>query len=156
MGLLAVLKALPLAYNRDLQEDKEPAFDAAETLASCLAVITRCIEGLVVDAERMAEAAEADFPVAVELVDRLILQGVPMREAHRIIGLLIRNCVEEGLRLTDFPEAELARIHPALKGLKPEDLSAEASIAAKRSPGSTAPKEVARQVRRALRRQRRG
>jgi argininosuccinate lyase len=152
VGLLAVLKALPLSYNRDLQEDKEPAFDAAETLKGCLAVTARCVEGLQVDEARLAEAAEADFPVAVELVDRLVREGVPMREAHQVIGLLIRHSVDEGLKLTDFPPPELARVHPALKGLKPEDLTAQASIEAKRSEGSTAPSEVSRQVRRALRR----
>jgi argininosuccinate lyase len=90
--------------------------------------------------------------VAVELVDRLVREGVPMREAHQVIGLLIRHSVDEGLKLTDFPPPELARVHPALKGLKPEDLTAQASIEAKRSEGSTAPSEVSRQVRRALRR----
>ena len=155
VSLLTVLKALPLAYNRDLQEDKEPAFDAAETLKGSLAVVALCIEGLEVDEARMAEAAEADFPVAVELVDRLVVSGTPMREAHRIIGLLVRHSVEEGLRLSDFPPAELARIHPALAGLGPDELTARASLRAKCSEGSTAPREVARQVRRALKRKKR-
>jgi argininosuccinate lyase len=152
VGLLTVLKALPLAYNRDLQEDKEPAFDAAETVKSCLAVTALCVEGLEVDKARLLEASEAEFPVAVELVDRLIEAGIPMRDAHHVIGLLVRHSVKEGLRLTDFPAAELSRIHPALEGLKPEDLTARASVAAKRSEGSTGPAEVSRQVRRALRR----
>ncbi|MDA2932311.1 argininosuccinate lyase [Nitrospinae bacterium AH-259-F20] len=155
VSLLTVLKALPLAYNRDLQEDKEPAFDAAETLSACLAVTARCIEGLEVDKVRMAEAAGADFPAAVELVDRLVEAGVPMREAHGIVGRLVRSCVEKGVGLADLDPKELARHHRALASVKPEELSAEASLAAKRSTGSAAPAEVARQVRRALRRAKR-
>lgn len=155
VALLTVLKALPLSYNRDLQEDKEPAFDAAETLDACLAVTARCIEGLEVDEARMAEAAGADFPAAVELVDRLVESGVPMREAHGIVGRLVRSCLEAGLGMADLSSEELACHHPALAGVRPEELTAEASLAAKRSAGSTAPSEVARQVRRALRRAKR-
>ena len=155
VALLTVLKALPLSYNRDLQEDKEPAFDAAETLNACLAVTVLCIEGLEVDEARMAEAAGADFPAAVELVDRLVESGVPMREAHGIVGRLVRSCLEAGLGMADLSSEELARHHPALAGVRPEELTAEASLAAKRSAGSTAPSEVARQVRRALRRAKR-
>ncbi len=152
VALLTVLKALPLSYNRDLQEDKEPAFDAVETLNACLAVTVLCIEGLEVDEARMAEAAGADFPAAVELVDRLVESGVPMREAHGIVGRLVLSCLEAGLGMADLSSEDLARHHPALAGVRPEDLTAEASLAAKRSAGSAAPSEVARQVRRALRR----
>ena len=152
VAMLTVLKALPLSYNRDLQEDKEPAFDAVETLNACLAVTVRCIEGLEVDEARMAEAAGADFPAAVELVDRLVESGVPMREAHGIVGRLVLSCLEAGLGMADLSSEDLARHHPALAGVRPEDLTAEASLAAKRSAGSAAPSEVARQVRRALRR----
>ena len=152
VALLTVLKALPLSYNRDLQEDKEPAFDAVETLNACLAVTVLCIEGLEVDEARMAEAAGADFPAAVELVDRLVESGVPMREAHGIVGRLVLSCLEAGLGMADLSSEDLARHHPALAGVRPEDLTAEASLAAKRSTGSAAPSEVARQVRRALRR----
>jgi argininosuccinate lyase len=152
VAMLTVLKALPLSYNRDLQEDKEPAFDTAETLNACLAVTVLCIEGLEVNEARMAEAAGADFPAAVELVDRLVESGVPMREAHGIVGRLVRSCLEAGLGMADLSSEELARHHPALAGVRPEELTAEASIAGKRSAGSTAPSEVARQVRRALRR----
>jgi argininosuccinate lyase len=155
VAMLTVLKALPLSYNRDLQEDKEPAFDAAETLNACLAVTVLCIEGLEVDEARMAEAAGADFPAAVELVDRLVESGVPMREAHGIVGRLVRSCLEAGLGMADLSSEELARHHPALAGVRPEELTAEASLAAKRSAGSAAPLEVARQVRRALRRAKR-
>ncbi len=155
VAMLTVLKALPLSYNRDLQEDKEPAFDAAETLNACLAVTVLCIEGLEVDEARMAEAAGADFPAAVELVDRLVESGVPMREAHGIVGRLVRSCLEAGLGMADLSSEELARHHPALAGVRPEELTAEASLAAKRSAGSAAPSEVARQVRRALRRAKR-
>ena len=152
VALLTVLKALPLSYNRDLQEDKEPAFDAVETLNACLAVTVLCIEGLEVDEARMAEAAGADFPAAVELVDRLVESGVPMREAHGIVGRLVLSCLEAGLGMADLSSEELARHHPAMAGVRPEELTAEASLAAKRSEGSAAPSEVARQVRRALRR----
>ncbi len=155
VAMLTVLKALPLSYNRDLQEDKEPAFDTAETLNACLAVTVLCIEGLEVNEARMAEAAGADFPAAVELVDRLVESGVPMREAHGIVGRLVRSCLEAGLGMADLSSEELARHHPALAGVRPEELTAEASLAAKRSAGSTAPSEVARQVRRALRRAKR-
>jgi argininosuccinate lyase len=153
VSLLAVLKALPLSYNRDLQEDKEPAFDAAETLMDCLAVMARCVEELEIDEDRMAQAAQADFPAAVELVDRLIEAGVPMREAHGIVGRMVRYCLDRGLGLADVPARQRARFHPVLAKLGVEELSALASVRAKCSEGSTAPREVARQVRRALRRQ---
>jgi argininosuccinate lyase len=96
MGLLTTMKALPLSYNRDLQEDKEPLFDAVDTLKGSLSVMTLCVEGMRVLKERMEGAAGSGFLEATDLAEYLVGKGVPFREAHHIVGRLVGEAVRRG------------------------------------------------------------
>jgi argininosuccinate lyase len=139
------LKGLPLGYSKDLQEDKEPLFDAVDAVLAMLAVLPEMLRTARFDGERMAEAA-GGFALATELADFLVVRGVPFREAHRIVGKLVRRCEELEVSLEEIPREELAAALPALADLPGELLTPEGSVSNKRSPGSTAPASVASQL----------
>jgi argininosuccinate lyase len=107
-----VLHALPLTYNKDLQEDKEPLFDAIDTLELCLRVARELLAGLRFDRERMAAAASDEFIAATDLADLLVREGLPFREAHRVVGGLVRAAVERGKALSELTDDELAELAP--------------------------------------------
>ena len=108
-GALATFKALPLAYNKDLQEDKEPLFDAMDTLSMCLRVTPRVLRGLKVDRERARKAAIAGYANATELADYLVRKGVPFREAHGQVGLLVREAIRQQKTIVSIdPQAQAA------------------------------------------------
>jgi argininosuccinate lyase len=111
-GALATFKALPLAYNKDLQEDKEPLFDAMDTLSLCLRVTPRVLRGLKIDRERARKAAIAGYANATELADYLVRKGVPFREAHGQVGLLVREAIRQGKPLEALSVEEMARSMP--------------------------------------------
>ena len=113
-GLLATLKGLPLAYNRDLQEDKEPVFDSVRTLEVLLPAFTGMVATLEFDTERMAELAPQGFSLATDVADQLVRNGVPFRDAHEITGALVRFCEERGLQLDEPTDADYAAIDPRL------------------------------------------
>jgi len=142
ISLLTVLKGLPLAYNKDLQEDKEPLFDAATTLADCLSVSAGMLETLRFDTNRMATAAARDYTTATDLADYLVRKGLPFRDAHHVVGALVAACVARDQQLPEVTLDQL-RQHSALFG---EDalarLGASASAAARDVPGGTAPARV--------------
>jgi argininosuccinate lyase len=144
-ALLVTLKGLPLGYSKDLQEDKEPLFDAVDAVRLMLAVLPDMLRTARFDAGRMAAAA-GGFALATELADFLAARGVPFREAHQAIGELVRRCEHLGVPPDEIPEEELARTHPALSDLPRELLTARGSIANKRSPGSTSPGSVGSQL----------
>jgi argininosuccinate lyase len=144
-ALLVALKGLPLGYSKDLQEDKEPLFDAVDTVLAMLAVLPEMLRTARFDGERMAEAA-GGFTLATELADYLAARGVPFREAHRVVGRLVRRCEELEVPLEEVVREELAAVHPALAELPAELLTPEGSVANKRSPGSTASGSVASQL----------
>jgi argininosuccinate lyase len=144
-ALLVTLKGLPLGYSKDLQEDKEPLFDAVDAVLAMLAVLPQMLRTARFDSSRMAEAA-GGFALATELADFLAGRGVPFREAHRIIGKLVSRCEELGVPFEEVPREELAAAHPALADLPGELLSPQGSVASKQSPGSTAPTSVASQL----------
>jgi argininosuccinate lyase len=135
-ALLVTLKGLPLGYSKDLQEDKEPLFDAVDAVLAMLAVLPEMLRTARFDGERMASAA-GGFALATELADFLAARGVPFREAHRAVGKLVRRCEELGVSLGEVPREELAAAHPALADLPGELLTPVGSVANKRSPGST-------------------
>src|SRR5215211_3999095 len=135
-ALLVTLKGLPLGYSKDLQEDKEPLFDAVDAVLAMLAVLPEMLRTARFDSGRMAEAA-GGFALATELADFLATRGVPFREAHRAVGKLVRRCEELGVSLEEVPREELAAAHPALADLPEELLTPAGSVADKRSPGST-------------------
>jgi argininosuccinate lyase len=147
-GLLITLKSLPLGYSKDLQEDKEPLFDAVDSVLPMLAVLPEMLRTARFHGERMNEAA-GGFALATELADFLAADGVPFREAHHAIGRLVKRCEELELSLEDLPREELAAAHPALAGLPETLLSPHGSVRNKRSAGSTSPGSVDEQLREA-------
>jgi argininosuccinate lyase len=145
-GLLATLKGLPLAYDRDLQEDKEPVFDSVATLEVLLPAFTGMIASLQFDTGRMLELAPAGFALATDVADWLVREGVPFREAHEISGALVRFCEENGLELNEPTDEQYAAVSPRLSAGVRASLTVEASLAARSSPGGTAPERVREQI----------
>jgi argininosuccinate lyase len=144
-GLLATLKGLPLAYNRDLQEDKEPVFDSVETLEVLLPAFTGMVATMTFDTVRMAELAPQGFSLATDVADWLVRQHVPFREAHEISGALVRFCEQHGLELHEPDDSQYAAISPLLTADLREVLTVEGSVAAREGVGGTAPNRVAEQ-----------
>ena len=133
-----VLHGLPLTYNKDLQEDKEPLFDAIDTLELCLRVTAEMLEGITFHRERMAEAASDEFIAATDVADLLVRRGVPFREAHGIVGGLVRGALERGKGLSELSEEELAELAPQLDRGFHELLEQGAWLESKVSHGGTA------------------
>jgi argininosuccinate lyase len=148
MGLLTTLKGLPMTYNRDLQEDKEPVFDSVDTLAICLEVLAAMLPKLEVSRERAARSATAGFTLATELADYLATKGLPFREAHGVVGQVVRHCLEAECGLEDLSTDELAEFSSLFESDVTNWLTAEAAVARRHATGGTAPREVARQLRR--------
>jgi argininosuccinate lyase len=147
MALLVLVKGLPLAYNRDLQEDKEPLFDAFDTVEACLELAPVVVAGATLRADRIAARLDEGFLDATTLMEYLILRGVPQRTAHEVIGRLVRLCERRGLKgLADLSDAELTEAHPQLGPEARGVLGVENAIRAFRSYGSTAPAEVDQQL----------
>lgn len=146
MNLLVVLKGLPLTYNRDLQEDKEALFDAADTLRASLAVSAAMLRSARVNRDRLARAAEAGFSLATDVADYLVAKGVPFREAHRLVGQLVQRCVATGRDLSTLPLDEYRAVSP-LFDEDARQIDARASVAARDVPGGTAPNQVAEALR---------
>jgi argininosuccinate lyase len=144
-ALLITLKSLPLGYSKDLQEDKEPLFDAVDSVLPMLAVLPEMLRTARFHGERMNEAA-GGFALATELADCLAANGVAFREAHHAVGRLVRRCEELGVPLEDLTSEELAAAHPALARLPEGLLSPRGSVRNKRSAGSTSPGSVDEQL----------
>ncbi|RXZ44733.1 argininosuccinate lyase [Agromyces binzhouensis] len=141
-GLLATLKALPLAYNRDLQEDKEPVFDSVETLEVLLPAFTGMIATLTFHTDRMAELAPAGFSLATDVAEWLVKRRVPFRDAHEITGSLVRYAETHGLELHEVDDEALASISPHLVPEVRAVLTIEGSVASRDGIGGTAPTRV--------------
>ena len=146
--LLITLKSLPLGYSKDLQEDKEPLFDAVDSVLLMLAVLPEMLRTARFDGDRTYDAA-GGFALATELADFLAAGGVPFREAHHAVGRLVKRCEDLGVSLEDLPQEELAAAHPALAELPEGLLSPRGSVRNKRSAGSTSPGSVDGQLREA-------
>jgi argininosuccinate lyase len=145
-GLLATLKGLPLAYNRDLQEDKEPLFDSVEQLELLLPAMAGMLATLTFHTERLAALAPAGFALATDVAEWLVRQGVPFRVAHEAAGGCVRAAEARGVGLDDLTDAELAAVHPALTPQVREVLTVEGSIASRSARGGTAGVRVAEQL----------
>lgn len=143
-GLLGVLSGLPLAYNKDLQEDKEYLFDAIDTVELLLPAMAGMIAGARFRADRMAEAATGGFLAATDLADHLVRLGWPFRRAHEAVGRLVRACLERGLGLEQAGPTEIAEA--GLEGISLPPLTAEASVEAKLASGGTARAAVVGQL----------
>ena len=144
-GLLATLKGLPLAYNRDLQEDKEPVFDSVRTLELVLPAFSGMISTLRFHTARMAELAPQGFSLATDVAEWLVRQGVPFRDAHEISGALVRACEERGIGLEDADDELLASVSPSLTPEARSVLTIEGSVASRTGAGGTAPERVSEQ-----------
>ena len=145
-GLLATLKALPLAYNRDLQEDKEPAFDAVDTLLVLLPAMTGLVATLTFDTARMRDLAPDGFSLATDVAEWLVRQGVPFRVAHEVAGACVRRCEELGVDLPDLTDEQLAEISDHLTPEVRSVLTVEGSVASRSGRGGTAPVRVREQL----------
>lgn len=145
-GLLATLKALPLAYDRDLQEDKEPVFDQIDTLEVLLPAMSGMVSTMRLHLERMGEMAPTGFSLATDVADWLVRQGVPFREAHEISGACVRECEHRGIELQDLSDADLAAISSHLQPEVRDVLTVEGAVAARTGIGGTAPVRVAEQL----------
>ncbi|MEU3019316.1 MULTISPECIES: argininosuccinate lyase [unclassified Nocardiopsis] len=145
-GLLTTLKGLPLAYNRDLQEDKEPVFDAVDSLHLLLPAMTGMVATLTFHTDRMAELAPQGFSLATDIAEWLVRERVPFREAHEIAGTCVRVCEERGVDLPDLSDAEFARISEHLTPGVREVLTVAGSLASRAGRGGTAPVRVAEQL----------
>ena len=145
-GLLATLKGLPLAYNRDLQEDKEPVFDSVTTLEVLLPAFTGMVATLTFDESRMAELAPQGFSLATDVADWLVRQNVPFREAHEIAGKLVQFCESNGLELDHATDADYRAIDPRLTGEVRSVLTVGGSIGSRSGTGGTAPARVREQL----------
>jgi argininosuccinate lyase len=144
-GLLATLKAQPLAYNRDLQEDKEPVFDSVEQLDLLLPAMAGMLGTLTFHTERMAEWAPAGFTLATDIAEWLVRQGVPFRVAHEASGECVRTAETRGIGLDELTDEELAAAHPALTPEVRDVLAVGGSIASRDAHGGTSSSRVAEQ-----------
>jgi argininosuccinate lyase len=143
IGLLTVVKALPLAYAKDLQEDKEPVFDTDDTLALSLAALTGMVADLEVDGAAMRRAAEAGFPTATDLADWLVRElGMPFREAHGVTGRIVRLAEARKLGLADLPLEAMREVEPRITEAVYAVLDVDSSAASRTSFGGTAPVRV--------------
>ena len=145
-GLLTTLKGLPLAYNRDLQEDKEPVFDSVDTLEVLLPAFTGMVASLRFNLERMASLAPQGFSLATDVADWLVRQHVPFREAHEISGALVRFCEQNGMDLHQPTDEQYAAISPKLTPQVRAVLNVEGSVASRDGIGGTAPTRVKEQL----------
>jgi argininosuccinate lyase len=145
-GLLTTLKGLPLAYNRDLQEDKEPVFDTVDTLTMVLPALAGMVETVTFNTDRMAELAPQGFSLATDVAEWLVRQNIPFREAHEITGALVQFCEKNGLELDQPSDADYASISVHLTADVREVLTIEGSVASRTGRGGTAPARVAEQL----------
>ena len=144
--LLGVLHALPLTYGKDMQEDKEPFFDAVETVEATLEMTAGIFEGIEFDRERLSAAASDEMLAATEIADLLVRRGVPFREAHGIVGDLVRQCVAEGRNLSDLSRDELASRSADLDEEYYEVLQQGSWLESKVSEGGTSSASLAAQI----------
>lgn len=149
MGLLTVMKGIPLAYNKDLQEDKEGAFDTVTTVLTSLHVFTGMLATLTVNEDRMAEATTNDFSNATELADYLANKGIPFREAHAIVGKLVLDGLKKQRPLQDIPLSEYQQISPLIQEDVYHDLDAKVAVQRRHSLGGTGFDQIKQELQRA-------
>ena len=145
-GVLAMLKGLPFAYNRDLQEDKEPLFDSIDTVLLVLPAVTGMVATTEFDREKMALAAPLGFSLATEIADYLVRAHIPFAQAHEAAGKCVALCESSGRQLHQLTDDEFAKIHPALKGDVRDVLTVQGALASRTTRGGTAPSALAKQL----------
>ena len=145
-ALLVLMKGLPLAYNRDLQEDKPQLFDSFDTVDACLEMAAPLVAGAELNREAIAEKLDRGHLDATTLMEYLIKQGIPQRTAHGLVGQLVKTATARGIRLDELSDADLRQAHPNLNGEVRKVLGVRVAVAAFVSYGSTAPHQVAHQI----------
>ena len=146
-SLLTMIKGLPLAYNKDFQEDKEALFDAMRTTRDCVEAMAILFEeGLTFRPKRLEQTVEHDFSNATDVADYLVAKGVPFREAYQLVGSVVRHCLERSCLLRDLSLEEWKRLHPAFEADLHDALAPRAVVAARRSEGGTAFERVDEQL----------
>ncbi|MDH5767597.1 MAG: argininosuccinate lyase [Nitrospirota bacterium] len=148
LSLLTTMKSLPLSYNRDLQEDKQPVFDTVDTINSCLVVLNEMFPGIKFNAKRMYETAGDVYSTATDIAEYLVKKGLPFREAHETTGKIVLYCLKKGKKLEELTLKELNTFSKFIKNNIYSCLKAEESVKNKKSRGGTSPDEVKRQIRR--------
>ncbi len=146
MALLTLLKGLPMTYNRDMQEDKEPLFDSIDTLKAALAVFAEMIAGMEVNEARTRAATSDPMLLATDLADYLVNHGVPFRQAHEVIGKLVAHSLAEKTAFADIPLAKYQEFSPAFEADLFACLNLETALAARQAVGAPSPKNVAAQI----------
>lgn len=146
MGLLTVMKGLPLAYNKDLQEDKEGMFDTVHTVSTSLDIMAGMIATMKVNEQVMHDATEKDFSNATELADYLAAKGIPFRQAHEIVGKLVLSCTQKGIFLQDVPLTEYQAISPVIESDIYETLASKTAVIRRHSLGGTGFDQVIAQI----------
>ena len=144
VAVLTTMKGLPLAYNADMQEDKEPFFDSVDTLEAILGVLPPLLASLTFRTDRMRRAAGEHFSTATDLADYLVRKGLPFRQAHEVVGRLVRYALDEGKTLEDLTLPEFRRFSPLIDGDVKDAITVEASLRARAVTGGTAPAAVRR------------
>lgn len=146
MSLLTVMKGIPLAYNKDMQEDKESVFDSYDTLNDCLKVFAAMLDTISFKADKMKDSAESGFMNATDVADYLVKKGLPFRECHAVVGKLVLSCIQAGCRIEDLSIKELKQYSPLFEEDIYDRISPEACIASKTSEGSTSLASVEKQL----------
>ena len=147
MAMLTVMKALPLAYNKDMQEDKEPVFDAVDTVKKCLPVFTAMLHSMRLYPENMRKAAQRGFINATDCADYLTRKGLPFRDAYTLVGRLVSHCVETGETLESLPLEEYKKLSPVFDEDVYKAIDLAACVAARKVPGGPAKESVEAQIR---------
>ena len=146
MSLLGTMHALPLAYSKDMQEDKEPLFDAIDTIELCLEAAGVMLSGLTFDRERLKAASDDEFLAATDLADFLVEEGVPFRDAHGIVGGLVKTAVDSGRTLSQIEDSELGDVPERARERFRASLEGNGTLEAKVSAGGTSSARVAEQL----------
>ncbi len=149
MNLLTLMKSLPLAYNKDMQEDKEPLFDTIDTVKGSLKIYAPMIREMRVKAQNMRTAAARGFSTATDVADYCVRKGIPFRQAHEIVGKTVRYCIEEGRDIPELTLEEFRRFSEAIEEDIYDFVTLEASVNARRATGGTAREAVKREIARA-------
>ncbi len=151
MGILTTMKGIPLAYNTDLSEDKEPVFDSIDTLLDSLQILQPMVSKMQVNKDAMRRATDMGYANATDLADYLAKKGIPFREAHHLVGQMVNYAIKHGKRLDDFTDEEYRQFSPRIESDIREKISLEACVNARNSYGGTSPKAVAVQLSHAYR-----
>ena len=151
-SLLTIMKGLPLSYNRDLQEDKQPLFDTVDTVKSCLHVLNEMLPVIKFNIKRMHETAKEGYSTATDMAEYLVKKGLPFRRAHEVTGKIVLYCIEKKKKLEELTLKELNKFSPLISEDIYSFLKPEESVRGKKSAGSTSPEEVKRQIKRHMRR----